>query len=292
MGISNDSYVGTTEEPLFGTGQGSGASPAVWLTLVVVLMNTLDRITKERTRFRSPDTPSRHDRLIDAFVDDTSLVFNDSHCRMTPEQMITKMATIAQTWERLLSYSGGSLNLKKCSWSLLSWEWRNGRPALRSRDPADPSISIRTTTREGTEIRYTPTNESTRILGVYLNPIGDFTTQLKVLKDKSDKMANQLRSSRITGNNMETFLRTMYTPAMTYVLPSLAADEENLASVQTLMMTTALQKLGASKTTPTAIRHGPHIFGGLNRSRGPSLRNWNITNSVLSACNIFGFRGW
>lgn len=30
------------------------------------------------------------------------------------------------------------------------------------------------------------------------------------------------------------------------------------------MMTTALQKLGASKTTPTAIRHGPHEFGGLN----------------------------
>ena len=30
------------------------------------------------------------------------------------------------------------------------------------------------------------------------------------------------------------------------------------------MMTTALQKLGSSKTTPTAIRHSPHIFGGLN----------------------------
>ena len=49
-GISNDSYSGTTGEPLFGTGQGSGASLAVWLTLVVVLMNTLDCITKERTQ--------------------------------------------------------------------------------------------------------------------------------------------------------------------------------------------------------------------------------------------------
>jgi hypothetical protein len=76
FGVSEDYYSGTPEQPLFGTGQGSGASPAVWLTLIVVLMNTLDRLTQERTRFRSPDSPTRHERLIDAFVDDTSLVFN------------------------------------------------------------------------------------------------------------------------------------------------------------------------------------------------------------------------
>ena len=33
-GISEDSYQGTPFAPLFGTGQGSGASPAVWLSLV------------------------------------------------------------------------------------------------------------------------------------------------------------------------------------------------------------------------------------------------------------------
>ena len=55
-GVSESNYHGTLFEPLFGTGQGSGASPSVWLTLVVVLMNTLDRIIP---------------RLIDAFVDDT-----------------------------------------------------------------------------------------------------------------------------------------------------------------------------------------------------------------------------
>jgi hypothetical protein len=77
-GISEGYYQGKPDAPLFGTGQGSGASPAVWLTLVVIMMNTLDRITRERTRFRAPDDPARHSRLIDAFVDDTSLVFNDT----------------------------------------------------------------------------------------------------------------------------------------------------------------------------------------------------------------------
>ena len=46
-GISDEWYQGTIPEPLFGTGQGSGASPAVWLTLVVILMNTLARLIQD-----------------------------------------------------------------------------------------------------------------------------------------------------------------------------------------------------------------------------------------------------
>jgi hypothetical protein len=54
------------------TGHGSGASPAVWLTLAVILMNALDRVIPDRTQFKSPDDLKKHSHLIDAFVDDTS----------------------------------------------------------------------------------------------------------------------------------------------------------------------------------------------------------------------------
>jgi hypothetical protein len=36
-GKSESNYMGTIFEPLFGTGQDSGSSPAAWLTLVIVL---------------------------------------------------------------------------------------------------------------------------------------------------------------------------------------------------------------------------------------------------------------
>jgi hypothetical protein len=56
-GISETNFVfGTPFEPLFCTGQGSGPSPAVvWLMLIVILMNTLDRIIPEQMEFASPD---------------------------------------------------------------------------------------------------------------------------------------------------------------------------------------------------------------------------------------------
>jgi hypothetical protein len=94
FGISEDNYHGTPFAPLFGTGQGSGASPAVWLTLVVILMNTLDHIIPERMEFHSPDSTTRHSRLIDAFVDDTSMGFTDAgFC--TLETLIEKLNRIA-----------------------------------------------------------------------------------------------------------------------------------------------------------------------------------------------------
>ena len=172
-GISENNYHGTTFETLFGTGQGSGASPSVWLTLVVMLMNTLDRIIPDRMTFRSPNSPQRHDRLIDAFVDDTSLGFTDPGM-VTLETMIAKLNHIAQTWEKILFYSGGALNLSKCSWYTMFWDWKNGRPSLRPIDSTDPTLTLVTQgqTNESSTIKRLPLNKASRILGVYLAPDG------------------------------------------------------------------------------------------------------------------------
>ena len=62
--------------------------PLCGFSLVVLLMNTLDRLIPERMSFQSPGSPQRHDRLLDAFIDDTLLGFTD-HGLITLETMIT-----------------------------------------------------------------------------------------------------------------------------------------------------------------------------------------------------------
>jgi hypothetical protein len=72
-GIPEENYSDTISEHLFGTGQDNGASPVVRLSLVVLLLHTLDRIILDRMNFRSPSGRS-HSRLSDAFVlDDMSM---------------------------------------------------------------------------------------------------------------------------------------------------------------------------------------------------------------------------
>jgi hypothetical protein len=263
-GVTDESYSGTPFEPLFGTGQGSGASPAAWLTLVVVIMNTIDKVIADRTTFVSIDGTYRHERLMDAYVDDTALGISSA----TDEDMdslIGKLEHIAQTWEQLLFYSRGALNLSKCSWSISYWTWINGTPKLteQSRD-LNRTVQLKQQgTNSTTDIRNCPSTEAQRILGVYLAPNGDFTRQIAELKSKADSFARSIRSPRLSKGDITTFHRTMYIPAMKYALPAMAVDEEELNTIQTGVMSVMLQRLGFSSKLPTAIRHGPPELGGL-----------------------------
>ena len=140
--ISEDNYHGTIFAPLFGIGQGSGASPAVWLTLVVILLQTMDRLIPDRMNFTPITGPYAHSRLADAFVDDTSMDFTSDSDSVTLNELIRRLQTIAQTWEHLLFLSGGKLNLGKCSWYVLRWEWDKGRPVIRPLNQEDPQLRL------------------------------------------------------------------------------------------------------------------------------------------------------
>ena len=136
-GISGNNYHGTVFSPLFGTGQGSGASPAIWLSLVVILLQTLDRLIPDRINFSSLSGNIVQSRLSDAFVDDTSLGFTSSSDNTDINGLITRLEKVAQTWEHLLFLSGGKLNLAKCSWFIVRWEWKRAVPLY---DPSCPRI--------------------------------------------------------------------------------------------------------------------------------------------------------
>jgi hypothetical protein len=104
---------------------------------------------------------------------------------------------------------------------------------------------------------------ATQILGVHLAPNGDFSKQIKVLKDKANQFVLRLCTTSLTPHNVNMFHRTMYAPGMRCVLSALAIDEEELQQVQTHIIPARLNKLGHSSKTPTAIRHGPVALGGL-----------------------------
>jgi hypothetical protein len=262
--VSESNYAGTPFAPLFGTGQGSGASPAVWLSLVVLLLHTFDRIVPHRMHFEPISGGRPHSRSSDAFVDDTSVGFTSSEDDVSYTDLITRLEFVAQSWEKLLHLSGRKLNLKKCSYFVLHWEWRNGRPVLRPILPTDPQTSLTQGQSETRyEIRQTSPDTSLRMLGVMLNPIGDFTDQHNIMKSKADQFASRLRSPRLTENDIEIFHRSIYIPSMRYSLATLATNEDEISRVQSRINRVILQRLHLRSTIPTALRYGPIELGGL-----------------------------
>ena len=206
-----------------------------------------------------------HQRLADAFVDDTALCFTSSSSDTSYKQLVKKLKHIAQTWEHLLFLSGGKLNLSKCSWYILRWEWEKGRPLLRPIQPTDPTIQLYHGTKKETPfpIKRMKLDESHRMLGVLLNPTGDFGDQIRFLKNKVNSFASRLMSPRLTASDVRIFRRTTYIPSMRYGLAALAIDEEVLGNVQSRVVQAILKKLHVQSTIPTSICHGLHEFGGL-----------------------------
>ena len=101
------------------------------------------------------------------------------------------------------------------------------------------------------------------MLGVLLNPLGDFGDHLRFLKNKPNSFASRLMSPRLLATDVRIFHQTTYIPSMRYGLAAVATDEETLGTVQSRVIQAILKKLHVQSTIPTSIRHGPAEFGGL-----------------------------
>jgi hypothetical protein len=117
--------------------------------------------------------------------------------------MVHRLTQIATFWNRLLHYSGGSLNLQKCAYHLTMWEWHHDRPIHRKHLHDDPKVLIESIDTDSVEeITYQDYAQPSRIWGVYLSPSGDFTRQLEILQNKADVYATRLQSPRLRPNDI------------------------------------------------------------------------------------------
>jgi hypothetical protein len=71
------------------------------------------------------------------------------------------------------------------------WDWTKGRPQLRPINESDSKQALTTQADETTKTNITRIDPevSSRILGVFLSPLGDFSKQIHVLKTKADTFA-------------------------------------------------------------------------------------------------------
>jgi hypothetical protein len=103
--------------------------------------------------------------------------------------------------------------------------------------------------------------------GYTLSPSGDFTQQLEILRTKADTYAIRLQSPRLQPADIITFMQTTYIPAMGYVLPCMAVDEEALQQVQTTLLSSGASTPGAIQQNACSppSRTGRYGWSGFTR---------------------------
>jgi hypothetical protein len=139
LGVSEKSYTNSTIFPLHGTGQGSGNSPMIWCVISSTLYDC-HQAQVFGAIFESPDRSVTLTFSMVGFVDDSTDSVNDFHNNeATVESLLGWLQVDAQLWNDLLWCSGGMLELPKCSYHFLFFDFdASGKPISHHPDPSSP----------------------------------------------------------------------------------------------------------------------------------------------------------
>jgi hypothetical protein len=130
--ISDAKYHHTELFPIYGTGQGSGSSPALWLVTSSILFDAYEK-RAHGSSYLSPDRQQSASVYMISFVDDSCCqVLAPQDGPFDEQTLIDLIRDDAQLWSNLLYVSGGKFVLEKCSYHFTWYDFdSSGKPHLR-----------------------------------------------------------------------------------------------------------------------------------------------------------------
>jgi hypothetical protein len=199
------------------------------------------------------------------FVDDSTGQVN-AFCdneQPTPEFLRSIMQIDAQLWSNLLWLSGGLLELGKCSFHQIHFDFEpDGAPIIRGGIYGTPLQVHDTLTGQQVTIPaklvYTPH----KTLGHQKAPAGNNLTQRQVLQTNSDMYARLVATSPFNRTDSWFFYNAIYLKSLGYVLSGCFFEEKTLLTIQKAALQAFLAKCGYNRNTQRTIVFAPIRYGG------------------------------
>ncbi|KAI2502879.1 hypothetical protein MHU86_11548 [Fragilaria crotonensis] len=295
LGLAPSGYSHSLDMPIYGTGQGSANSPAIWCFLSSCLMDAYDTKATPAVYY-APDESTSVSLGLVAFVDDCNGQANNflaSGSDETLRDILTRTQQNAQLWNDLLHSSGGALELSKCSCQVLHWWFTNqGAPFLAPKQSTHQEVLrvIDRATETTHQLPLLSPYEAHKTLGHYKSPAGTQSEQFRRLKSKSDEITAFLWTCPLTRLETWTFYYACYLPSVGYPLACSSLTKNRLDKVQRKAMSIIVPRCGFNRHTKTEILYGPLALGGANFRHlyveqgigqvGLFIRNWRLKSTA------------
>ena len=262
----SEKYKSTEEDTLFGSGQGSGASPTAWNVIDEVLLHTMDQ-TGYGIQLSNPDGSVTNERNEDAFVDDAALGVTDT------ENIPLALQKKTQQHEEALYATGGQLALHKCTWVLIQWAWNEGIGHLKTTLPDDGGrctdsspnkINIhQTASNTITTIPQLHPSTGYRTLGIWIAADGNELKQIAILRDKVREWTHLVQHCSLTAKEKQMAYFRFLKPQLGYPLPCLKIPRKVLRSLHRPALTLIMHTLHLNRNFPQELIYGSSRFFGL-----------------------------
>jgi len=222
-GLSEQSYSHSIHFPIYGSGQGSGNSPAIWLFISSTLCDIHQEISYGAS-FTNPEGNESVTISMVGFVDDSTGTCNDFRPQeeISYKRMTKRMQKDAQTWNDLLWCTGGKLELPKCSFHVLRFEFTpNGAPHPILDIPDEP-IVLKDSSSTNQEISINPRSpsEPVKTLGHWKSPTErNDKTQLEALLLRSRQHTQLIATGTLSRHGAQLAYTGVYLASLRYILP-------------------------------------------------------------------------
>jgi hypothetical protein len=260
LGISTGSYSHSADHPVFGTGQGSCASPPFWLLNCSIYFNIYESKCYG-ARYINLDG-SREIRLgMTGFVDDNKWNVNSS-----PEDESTLCSRAehdAQLWSDILWSSGGALEHAKCSYRYLKTDFSSsGIPYFRGGSFGTP-ITISDGAGKPTVLEHKSDYEAYKTLGTYQAATKHQRAQFDKLQKKATNLVRTLALSSCSAQASWIYYSSMFMKSIGFPLLVSRLCKSQLQALQAPMTAITLNQLGYPKSLSRTVVFGSRFYGGL-----------------------------
>ena len=268
FGISAEYAEHTQECPWFGTGQGSGNSPFYWLLISSTLYDLYCSKTTGGAHYASPDKQLHITIHLLGFVDDVnnrttlspSIDSQGLHDCMS--QLMEQASQDSQLWHDILVAANQELELTKCKYHVLYYNFQNnGQPSLV--DQPEPPAPLTITGIDGNPVAIThvPSSKAIKYLGCHKCPRNQ-TDQQAALMKKCNDYARVINCSRLSRRGTQVFYQAIYRLSVGYPLPVCYFTFKELDKIQRKAHQAILSHSGFNKFTARAVVFGPEALGG------------------------------
>jgi hypothetical protein len=277
LGISEKFIQHSEAFPWFGTGQGSGNSPMVWLFICSTLFDLYEERAQGAT-YVSPDGKQAICIKIIGFVDDTRNSTNFFEDNDNPMESLLDQATKdSQLWHDLLLTCNQSLELPKCGYHVLHHTFLpTGEPTVTELPPTNLTIQDKS----GEPLKIQPqwsNSTAAKYLGTH-KCLANQTTQASKLLSKCNDFARNVNTSHLTRGETKRLYWSIYRLSANYALPTCHFTFKELNKIQKKSHSAMVSKSGYNKCTAAGILYGPHYLGG-RRQPLPPLRRPRLRTS-------------
>jgi hypothetical protein len=270
-------YCGTDDDELEGSGQGSGAGPAIWLIYSVTLLLAFHAFSPGMKLLSPYDTMLIVSILAVFYVDDGMPGVNDA-AEDTPRELadlLNEAEKSAQSWERLLFASGGALELTKCFAYIIYWDLSPSE-LPRILEPHEiPNCSpegdhfrgpIGLTYGDFSQDRNLIVTESPqrgrRTLGARIAPAGNWDDEYDFRRKHSHESSLRMAGSLLAKDTARLGYQMMVCPSLEYPLTVTQFTQDQCDKITSPILRASMAQMGYNRNSPKEVVYGPTSMGG------------------------------